>query len=173
MLAWAVNQSRNWGGDLIELYCGNGNFTLPLSKNFNRVLATELSKPSVRSALYNLALNKVDNVSLVRLSSEEFSQAVDKVREFRRLEGINLGSFNFTSIFVDPPRSGLDPKTLSVTQNYDNIMYISCNPVTLLNNMQTLIQTHEITAVALFDQFPYTHHLEVGITFKKKKQAIQ
>jgi len=169
MLTWAVNKSQHWGGDLIELYCGNGNFTLPLSQNFNRVLATELAKPSVKSALYNMELNQVSNVAIARLSSEDFSQAMDKVRVFNRLEGIDLDSYNFTSIFVDPPRSGMDPHTTSITQRYENIMYISCNPVTLRENLKTITQTHDITNVALFDQFPYTHHLEVGMTLKQKE----
>jgi tRNA (uracil-5-)-methyltransferase len=168
MLAWAVEKSENWGGDLIELYCGNGNFTLPLAQNFTHVLATELTKPSVKSALYNMDLNQVDNVAIARLSSEDFSQAMDKVRTFNRLEGIDLDSYNFTSIFVDPPRSGMDPHTTSITQRYENIMYISCNPVTLRENLKTISQTHDITNVALFDQFPYTHHLEVGVTLRKR-----
>jgi tRNA (uracil-5-)-methyltransferase len=168
MLKWAVEKSQDWGGDLIELYCGNGNFTLPLAQNFNRVLATELAKPSVKSALYNMALNQVKNITIARLSSEEFSQAIDKARNFNRLDGVDLDSYAFTSIFVDPPRSGMDPHTTSITQRYDNIMYISCNPVTLRENLRTIIQTHEITNVALFDQFPYTHHLEVGLTLRKK-----
>lgn len=168
MLTWAVTNSQTWGGDLIELYCGNGNFTLPLAQNFNRVLATELAKPSVKSALYNMELNDVRNLAIARLSSEDFSQAMDKVRSFRRLEDIDLDSYAFTSIFVDPPRSGMDPHTTAVTQRYDNIMYISCNPATLRDNLKTITQTHAITNVAVFDQFPYTHHLEVGITLKKK-----
>jgi len=168
MLTWAVNKSQNWGGDLIELYCGNGNFTIPLAQNFNHVFATELAKPSVKSALYNMELNEVTNVAIARLSSEDFSQAMDKVRSFRRLEEINLDSYEFTSIFVDPPRSGMDPHTTSITQRYENIMYISCNPVTLRENLKTMTLTHEITQVALFDQFPYTHHMEVGVTLKKK-----
>jgi tRNA (uracil-5-)-methyltransferase len=168
MLNWAADKSKSWGGDLIELYCGNGNFTFPLSQNFTRVLATELAKPSVHSALFNIELNKINNIAIARLSSEDFSQAMDKTRAFRRLENIDLDGYNFTSIFVDPPRSGMDPHTTSLTQRYENIMYISCNPVTLLNNLKTITQTHEITNVALFDQFPYTHHLEVGVTLRKK-----
>ncbi len=168
MLTWAVDNSKNWGGDLIELYCGNGNFTIPLAQNFNRVLATELSKPSVKSALFNLQLNHVSNVEIARLSSEDFSQAIDKVRNFRRLENIDLLSYNFSSIFIDPPRSGMDPHTTAITQRYDNIIYISCNPMTLKENLKTITQTHDVHQVALFDQFPYTHHLEVGMTLRKR-----
>ena len=53
MLSWAVEHSAECNGDLLELYCGNGNFTCALAQNFDRVLATEISKISVRSAEYN------------------------------------------------------------------------------------------------------------------------
>ena len=46
--------------------------------------------------------------------------------------------------FVDPPRAGLDPDTVKLVQNYDRILYISCNPHTLCENLQTLSQTHRI-----------------------------
>jgi tRNA (uracil-5-)-methyltransferase len=168
MLTWAVKHSAGLGGDLLELYCGNGNFTLPLSQNFDKVLATEVSKTSVESAQYNIAANKINNIQIARMSSEEFSQAMDGVREFNRLRHVNLADYHFTSIFVDPPRAGLDPHTTSITQRFDNIIYISCNPETLRENLKTITQTHRITAFALFDQFPYTHHIECGVILKKK-----
>jgi tRNA (uracil-5-)-methyltransferase len=168
MLAWAVDKSRNFGGDLLELYCGNGNFTLPLSYNFEKVLATELAKPSANSALFNIDLNGIKNIELARMSSEEFAQAMDKVRAFNRLKHVNLDDYRFSSIFVDPPRAGLDPHTTAISQRFDNIIYISCNPVTLRENLQTITQTHEITDFAVFDQFPYTYHLECGVILRKK-----
>ncbi len=167
MLSWAVSNNQNFGGDLLELYCGNGNFTLPLAQNFERVLATELAKSSLASARYNMELNKVDNVTLVRMSSEDFSQALDKVRSFNRLKDIDLDSYNFSTIFVDPPRAGLDDHTTEVTQRFENIIYISCNPETLRENLAQIIQTHKITAFAVFDQFPYTPHLECGVVLSK------
>ncbi len=168
MLSWAVNNSHAIGDDLLELYCGNGNFTLPLSKNFTRVLATEISKTSVRSALENISRNNIDNVLIMRMSSEEFVQAMDKTRVFRRLEGINLDDYEFSTVFVDPPRAGLDPETVKMVQRFANIIYISCNPETLIDNLQELCQTHKIEALAAFDQFPYTHHLEAGVILSKK-----
>lgn len=168
MLSWAVTNSKNFGGDLLELYCGNGNFTLPLSQNFAKVLATEVSKTSVESAQFNIAKNNIDNIQIARMSSEEFSQAMDGVREFNRLRHVNLADYNFSSIFVDPPRAGLDPHTTSITQRFDNIIYISCNPETLRDNLRTITQTHAIKAFALFDQFPYTHHAECGVILQKK-----
>ncbi|MGH1440701.1 MAG: tRNA (uridine(54)-C5)-methyltransferase TrmA [Cellvibrionaceae bacterium] len=167
MLTWAVENSENLGGDLLELYCGNGNFTLPLSKNFDKVLATEISKTSVNAALYNIKKNNIDNIEIARMSSEEFVQAMDKVREFRRLKSIELDDYQFSTVFVDPPRAGLDEKTVDMVKRFDHIIYISCNPETLVNNLQELCKTHEIKALAAFDQFPYTHHLETGVVLSK------
>lgn len=167
MLSWAIVNTNNSHGDLLELYCGNGNFTLPLSKNFNRVLATEVSKTSVKSALYNLELNKITNVSLVRLSSEEITQALNKVRDFRRLKDIILNDYKFHSVFVDPPRAGLDEGTLALISQFSTIIYISCNPKTLIENLLQL-SNFKIRNFALFDQFPFTDHIECGVILEKK-----
>ncbi|MEO0443295.1 MAG: tRNA (uridine(54)-C5)-methyltransferase TrmA, partial [Pseudomonadota bacterium] len=169
MITWALENSREFNGDLLELYCGNANFTLPLAQNFNRVMATELSKTSVRAALENVKTNNIDNVALVRMSSEDFVKAMDKVRVFRRLNDIDLDGYQFSSVFVDPPRAGLDEATVAMIQRFENIIYISCNPDTLVNNLRTLIQTHDVRALAAFDQFPYTDHLESGVILSMKK----
>ena len=171
MLEWAVDCTQGSKGDLLELYCGNGNFSLALAQNFERVLATELAKPSVDSAQYNIAANKIDNVQIIRMSAEEFTQAMEGKREFRRLKdnGIDLKSYNCNTIFVDPPRAGMDEDTCKMVQGYERIMYISCNPETLKENLDILCETHKITRFALFDQFPYTHHMEAGVLLERIK----
>ncbi|WP_394245416.1 tRNA (uridine(54)-C5)-methyltransferase TrmA [Vibrio astriarenae] len=170
MLEWAVDCTQNSQGDLLELYCGNGNFSLALAQNFERVLATELAKPSVVSAQYNIAANKIDNVQIIRMSAEEFTEAMEGKREFRRLKdaGVDLKSYNCNTIFIDPPRAGMDDDTCRMVQGYDRILYISCNPETLKQNLEILGETHKITRFALFDQFPYTHHMEAGVMLERK-----
>ena len=168
MLSWALDVAGDNVDDLLELYCGNGNFTLPLSTRFRKVMATELAKSSVHSATANLALNNVSNVTLVRLSSEEVTQALTGVRPFRRLQGIDLSNFDFGTVFVDPPRAGLDPATLELVRDYQRIIYISCNPETLAANLQALSNTHKISRCALFDQFPYSHHMESGVLLERR-----
>ncbi|PSW03364.1 tRNA (uridine(54)-C5)-methyltransferase TrmA [Photobacterium lipolyticum] len=170
MLEWAVDCTLDSEGDLLELYCGNGNFSLALAKNFDRVLATELAKPSVDSAQYNIAVNDIDNVQIIRMSAEDFTDAMEGKREFRRLkdQNVDLQSYNCNTIFVDPPRSGMDEGTCRMVQGYERIMYISCNPDTLKENLEILSQTHRITRFALFDQFPYTHHMEAGVFLERK-----
>ena len=162
MLNWAVDVTRHSAGDLLELYCGHGNFTLALADNFRRVLATEVAKISVRSAQHNIALNGIANVAVVRMSSEEFTDAWNGVRPFNRLAHIDLGAYDFSTLFVDPPRAGLDPATVELARRFDKILYISCNPMTMKNNLESLASTHRVEKFAVFDQFPWTHHLECG-----------
>ncbi len=168
MLSWAFDAIGERDDDLLELYCGNGNFTLPLATRVRQVLATEISKTSVNAALSNLDENAVDNVRLVRLSAEELTQALNDVRPFRRLEGIDLKSYAFGTVFVDPPRAGMDPDTCELTRRFERILYISCNPETLAANIEQLQDTHRIERCALFDQFPYTHHMESGVLLVRR-----
>jgi tRNA (uracil-5-)-methyltransferase len=167
MLTWASDCLANSSDDLVELYCGNGNFTAVLAQHFDKVLATEISKVSVNSAHTNFAANKIDNVTIARLSSEEFTKALNKERAFRRLAEVNLDSFNFSTIFVDPPRAGLDSGTEKLVTEMDNILYISCNPQTLAENLKQITKTHRVVKAALFDQFPWTHHIESGVLLKR------
>jgi tRNA (uracil-5-)-methyltransferase len=167
MLAWACRQASGLGGDLLELYCGNGNFTMALAPLFERVLATEVAKSSVRAAQYNLDANGISNVALARLSSEEISAALTFGKTFTQLQGIDLAQYRFSTLFVDPPRSGLDAQTLELASRFEHILYISCNPQTLRDNVEALAATHRIAASAVFDQFPYTAHLECGLLLTK------
>lgn len=104
------------------MYCGNGNFSLALARNFNRVLATEIAKPSVAAAQYNIAANHIDNVQIIRMAAEEFTCAMNGVREFNRLQGIDLKRYQCETIFVDPPRSGLD----SETEKWCRLIHVFC-----------------------------------------------
>jgi tRNA (uracil-5-)-methyltransferase len=125
------------------------------------VLATEISKTPVKSAQLSIARNNVANL-ILRMSAEEFTEAMNKVRSFRRLEesGVDLDTYDCHTVLVDPPRAGLDDATLKMIWRYDNIVYVSCNPVTLMENLKVLTETHVIDKLAFFDQFPYTRHTE-------------
>jgi len=168
MLAWAVDALGRQPDDLLELYCGNGNFTAPLASCVRRVLATEVSKSATAAARANLQENAIDNVTLVRLSAEEVGQALSGTRFFRRLTDVNLADYQFGTLFVDPPRAGLDSVTCQFAQGFKRILYISCNPETLVGNLKQLSQTHQVRRSALFDQFPYTHHLECGVLLERR-----
>lgn len=169
MLEWAIDVSKNFQGDLLELYCGNGNFSLALARNFRRVLATEIAKPSVAAAQFNIAVNGIDNVTIIRMSAQELVQALAGQRQFNRLRGIELKSYHCETIFVDPPRCGLDDTTVKMASTYSRIIYISCNPISLRSNLEQLQHTYKISRLALFDQFPYTEHIECGVLLEKRE----
>lgn len=170
MLEWASDCAARLEGDLLELYCGNGNFTLPLSRHFDNVIATELSKVSARAAQYNLEDNDIRNAHMIRLAAEEVSEALAGVREFRRLQALPqpLAAYHLNTVLVDPPRAGLDPDTLGMVSRFDNILYISCNPHTLRDNLLALGDEFHIARFGLFDQFPYTDHMECGVLLTRR-----
>lgn len=172
MLNWAYEVIGERSDDLLELYCGNGNFTLPLSTRVRKVLATEISKTSVKAALQNISNNQITNITLARLSAEELTQALNKVRPFNRLSNIDLDSYQFGTVFVDPPRAGIDKDTCELVRQFPRILYISCNPDTLMDNIKQLANTHHISRCALFDQFPYTHHMECGVLLERSNKDL-
>jgi tRNA (uracil-5-)-methyltransferase len=167
MIEWVLSNLSQNDSDLLELYCGHGNFTIPLSQRFNKVLATEISKNSIKAAKQNCQLNSIKNIEFVRLSSEDLTSAMNKEREFRRLKDIDLDSYNFSYVFVDPPRAGLDIKSLEFISKFENIIYISCNPITLKRDLDVLKKSFKVVSTALFDQFAYTNHIESGVVLKK------
>nr|WP_239031435.1 MULTISPECIES: tRNA (uridine(54)-C5)-methyltransferase TrmA [unclassified Modicisalibacter] len=169
MLGWARDVTRDGqDGDLVELYCGNGNFTVALAENFRRVLATEISRTSVASAGVNLAANGVDNAVVARMSAEEFAEALAGERQGRRVSEMALDDYRFTTVLVDPPRAGLDAESCERLRAYPRIVYISCNPTTLAENLAQLQDTHRIRRFALFDQFPWTDHCECGVLLERR-----
>lgn len=166
MLNWARTVTRpattETARDLLELYCGNGNFTLALADHFRQLLGTEISRTSVAAAQFNIRHNETGNVQIQRASAEEFSQAMQEP-DGKLAHRLQLANYDFSTLLVDPPRAGLDAATLQLASRFERILYISCNPQTLADNLQFLCTTHRIEHCAFFDQFPYTHHAECGV----------
>jgi len=169
MIEWAITQAKKVGyGDFLEAYCGLGNFTLPLSHYFDKVLATEISKNSIHSALQNCTLNAITNITFARLSAEEMTEALSGVRIFNRLKDIDLNAYNFSTVLVDPPRAGLDTASIALISNIEYIIYISCNPDTLARDLALLNQTHKVEEGAIYDQFPHTAHIESAVFLRRR-----
>lgn len=167
MLKFALNLVKN-SSDLLELYCGHGNFTIALSSKFRQILATEISKSSISLALQNAKLNGVENIDFLRMSAEELMSAFGKKREFRRLANLDLSKFDFSHVLIDPPRAGCDKSVLEFISRISNIIYISCNPITLKRDLEILSKTHKIANFAAFDQFAHTNHIESMVLLEKK-----
>lgn len=156
--------------DLIELYCGSGTFTVCLSDLFRKAFATEVSRVPTATALKNVEKNNIKNIQIARLSAVEVAEAMNGVREFKRLKEakIDIQSYDFKTLLIDPPRNGLEFKEArAFTALFDNVIYVSCGPKSLVEDLKYLTKTHNIIKVGFFDQFPYTEHLESIIYLKK------
>eukprot|EP00326_Haptolina_ericina_P016563 CAMPEP_0181173286 /NCGR_PEP_ID=MMETSP1096-20121128/2916_1 /TAXON_ID=156174 ORGANISM="Chrysochromulina ericina, Strain CCMP281" /NCGR_SAMPLE_ID=MMETSP1096 /ASSEMBLY_ACC=CAM_ASM_000453 /LENGTH=106 /DNA_ID=CAMNT_0023261099 /DNA_START=56 /DNA_END=376 /DNA_ORIENTATION=+ len=97
-----------------------------------------MSKASVYLAQDNLKANGISNVQVARLTAEEFVEAHAGTRQFQRLDdaGIRLGKEydgveRLRTLFVDPPRAGLDETCRALAATFERVVYVSCNPETL------------------------------------------
>ena len=98
MLQWVKNQlpqQASDNDDLLELYCGNGNFSIALAAQFRSILATEMVRESLHLAHYAKQQNQINNLHFVRLSAQETSQALSRYRQFNRLKHIDLDGYQF------------------------------------------------------------------------------
>ncbi len=150
--------------DLLELYCGIGTFTIPLSFIFNKVLATENNRNSIECLNKSLKENNISNIHNARLSSDEVSELF-KGKIFNRMNLKSISDFNFSHILLDPPRSGLTEDVINLASNFKNIIYVSCCAETYIRDIN-LIRSHKITNIELFDQFPNKNHLEIVSVLK-------
>jgi len=169
MIAWALDVTKGLSGDLLEMYCGNGNFSIPLARQFERVIATEIAKVSVNSAQLNATINGMDNVQVVKMASEDVATALNGQAELpKQLVQAGIETLEPNVVLVDPPRAGLDVDTIELIRKIDHIVYISCNPETLKANLESLLETHQVERFAVFDQFPYTHHIETSVYLTRR-----
>jgi len=114
------------------------------------VIGIDSSKESIYSALHNKKLNKMENVDFEIGETHEVLQKL-------YTKGITPDV-----IIMDPPRSGLDPKTLDLLLRkvVNKLVYVSCNPSTLGKNLKELSKKYKVHSVTPFDMFPHTSHIE-------------
>lgn len=138
----------------LDLYCGTGTIGIYISDLCNRVIGVEVNKSSVTCANYNKLLNKIDNIEFIE---GDVSTIINN-------------EMNTDLIVVDPPRSGLDNKTISIIKQIKpkKLIYVSCNPMTLARDIQKLSEEYKINDIELFDMFPNTHHVECVSVLSRK-----
>mgnify|MGYP001161291328 CR=1 FL=1 len=152
--------------DLLELYCGCGTFTIPMSNYFRKIFATENNRKSVYYLNKAINNNKVTNIFNARISDIELNEAFNG-RKFTRMKDIELKDYNFSHVLVDPPRSGLNENVVNMLNNFKNIIYISCNPITFKRDLNNLTN-YKIYKMQMFDQFANTQHLELIALLTRK-----
>ena len=142
---------------ILDLFCGLGNFTLPLAKAAAYVVGVEGDAGLVQRAQANANKNNMSNVA--------FYQA-DLTADISSLPWAQEG---FNKILLDPPRTGaleIMPKLAQL--NADKIIYVSCNPATLARDAGELTRLgYKLKTTGIMDMFPHTHHVEAMCLFVK------
>ena len=147
----AINYAGKSNKVALDLYCGIGTIGIFASKNFKKVYGIEKVAQAIDDARENAQINNVENIEFYVGDVEE------KLPEI--LKNIDEPP---TTIFVDPPRKGLDNETINVLKKLqpEKIVYISCNPATLARDLKELEERYVIKEIQPVDMFPYTSHVE-------------
>lgn len=135
------------GKDLLDIYAGGGNFSIPLAAEAGRITAVEENAYAVRDGMRNLELNRIKNIRFVQSPVEKYLQ-----KEKR----------SFNAAIIDPPRPGLSREALSRLLELapERLLYISCNPSTLARDLKKLSSKYNVDWVRMVDFFPNTFHVE-------------
>ena len=140
--------------NVIDLYCGTGTIGIFISKN-NNVIGIEINEYAIKDAEENKKINKIDNINFI---------CGDSGKKLKQLK------FNPNIIIVDPPRSGLNKETINNILKFGSkeIIYISCDPMTFVRDLNILNKYYDIKEITPFDMFPNTYHIE-NIAYLVKK----
>lgn len=141
----------------LDLFCGFGNFTLPLALHVKNMTGVEGVTEQVQRATSNAALNQISNVEFI---ASDLQQPLSKAR---------WASQSYDFILLDPPRTGAIDICRQIAElNTKRILYVSCNPATLARDAAELVeQGYEIERYGIMDMFPQTAHSETMILFKR------
>lgn len=143
---------------LFDLYSGVGSIGIFLSNKVSKVYGIEIEKSAVEMANLNMKENNITNAEYIAGSVE------DKIEEFKNRK------IKPTVIVVDPPRKGLDEKSIEyiLDFNAEKIGYVSCNPATLARDLKLLEEKYTVEKVTPVDMFPHTYHVETVVILKRK-----
>ncbi|MCX8074395.1 MAG: 23S rRNA (uracil(1939)-C(5))-methyltransferase RlmD [Clostridia bacterium] len=145
---------------LFDLYSGVGSIGIFLSDSVKEVYGIEIEEEAVKMANMNIKLNNVENAEYITGSVE------DRLEEFKNRK------IKPDVIVVDPPRKGLDDKSIEYIIEFKprKIGYVSCNPATLARDLKSLSKMYDIKEIIPVDMFPQTSHCEVVCILELKEK---
>ena len=149
-----VSKRINEEDTVLDLYCGVG--TLSLNATCAKeVVGVEIVENAILNAIFNAHINKIDNVKFILNDSTKVVSKLNK---------------KFTKVIVDPPRSGLTKTIIDniLSINPEEIIYVSCDPATLVRDILLFIDKYNIKKAIIFDMFSYTYHVETMIVLKRR-----
>lgn len=148
---------------LFDLYCGIGTIGIFASKYVKKVYGIEIVEQAIKDAKENAKMNDIQNIDFI---VGDVEQAFDEL--------INKKNIIPTAIIVDPPRKGLDDRTIEniIKVRPKRLVYISCNPATMVRDLAKLEDTYTITKIQPVDMFPYTKHVECVAVLAQKNHGV-
>lgn len=141
--------------NVIDLYCGVGTLSIVASKNSEYVLGVEIVDNAIIDANLNKILNHKNNLEFI---CNDTKKTIDKITD------------KFDTIILDPPRSGVSSRVIEkiIQENINKIIYVSCNPQTLVRDLKLLENYYLIEDFKLLDMFPNSEHVESFVVLIKK-----
>lgn len=136
---------------VLDLFCGLGNFSLPMARHSSKVVGVEGSDAMVERASMNAHLNGITNADFFRANLEEETALA------------HLLHYRFNKVLLDPPRTGAMEIVKQIDKiNPQRIVYVSCNPATLARDADILVNQHgyRMISAGVMDMFPHTSHVE-------------
>ena len=147
----AIDMAEFKGNEiLVDAYCGTGTIGLVASKSVKEVLGVELNQSAIKDAIINKKINNVKNISFLCDDAGHYmNQLANK-------------HTHIDAVIMDPPRSGSDIKFMKsmVAMKPEKIIYISCGPDSLAENLKFLNKYYDVKKIQPVDMFPYTSHCE-------------
>lgn len=141
---------------VFDLYCGTGTIGQIVAPNAKKVIGIELIEEAVEAAKENAKLNGLENCEFIAGDVAEIIKTVKSKPDI---------------IILDPPRTGVHPKALDyvIKFNAPEIIYVSCNPKTLVNDLKVLTEKgYKVIQTKVKDMFPSTPHVETVVKLVKK-----
>lgn len=141
---------------VLDLYCGTGTIGIYISDYAKKVIGIEINSDAIADAKVNAEKNGVMNIDFFDGDTKEL---------------LNHGNYKADVIIVDPPRSGLDQEVVTdiIKINPKEIVYVSCDPITLARDLKLFNEKYKVVEITPFDMFPNTYHVECVVLLRKIK----
>lgn len=136
---------------VLDLYCGIGTIGIFASPHVKQVYGIEVVEQAIGDAKENAKINKIQNIQFY---CGDVEKMLEKVIQKEKMAP--------NVVFVDPPRKGLDEVTIRNIRKRkpERLIYISCNPATLMRDLKQLEEEYDIRELQPVDMFPFTSHVE-------------
>lgn len=142
-----IKENINSNETVLDIYSGVGTLSLTASKVAKKVIGIEIVENAVLNAIHNAKINKINNVDFLL---NDATKAITKLNLF------------FDKVIVDPPRAGLSKTVIDTIKKIKpkEIIYVSCNPQTLVRDIKLLSDLYKINKFYIADMFSFSYHVE-------------